>query len=482
MGNTSSYKSLILLITISLLSACKEEWPCLIKTSPVKDITSTTAISGGIVISSGSISVTNAGICWGKAINPTTTICDSLVYINSMNYECMMTDLLPGTLYHVRSFAINSHETFYGEDMSFSTLGKDHPLFCYTLGAVLNGLDSYNLPNIKSTFNTKLDLYLDRDSPVLCGAVITDLLPSRVVFEFGPTTDYGKIVEANPSIISYTTNQLIYITSKRLLPEEYLPCSEYHFRIRVENKSGTYYGKDKVVLFHPLLHNYSVALVKNPSNNGATLTGTCYDGYAHPLDPVNIEFEYGPTIAYGLSVKIDQGPITGKFPTLVSASLSGLNAGTVYHYRIKSSSNCGTTYSGDVTFLTIDNAPSCITYNSVVFAESGRCGIASWDSWYRWKYILLQGKVVANDVPCHVSFEYGLTTDYGLSMDAEQNPITVNPDKEIEVTCKILDDKTLRPGDTYHFRVKVTNANGTTYGNDEIFKVPYNRTCSTIEV
>ncbi|MEI7594166.1 MAG: hypothetical protein WCK02_00340 [Bacteroidota bacterium] len=61
-----------------------------------------------------------------------------------------------------------------------------------------------------------------------------------------------------------------------------------------------------------------------------------------------------------------------------------------------------------------------------------------------------------------VSFEYGVTNSYGNIMIAQQSPITSN-------TAVTASFSGLVPGTTYHYRVKATNAFGTTYGDDLTF-------------
>jgi phosphodiesterase/alkaline phosphatase D-like protein len=65
-----------------------------------------------------------------------------------------------------------------------------------------------------------------------------------------------------------------------------------------------------------------------------------------------VSFEYGTTTKYGNTVTATQSPIAGNTVTNVSANISGLIMGTVYHYRIKATNSLGTTSSKDMTFKT----------------------------------------------------------------------------------------------------------------------------------
>src|SRR5205807_6210008 len=63
-------------------------------------------------------------------------------------------------------------------------------------------------------------------------------------------------------------------------------------------------------------------------------------------------FQYGKTTSYG-STTASRGAGSGTSPVNVSATLSGLNAGTKYHYRLEASSPSGVAYGYDRTFRTV---------------------------------------------------------------------------------------------------------------------------------
>jgi hypothetical protein len=67
-------------------------------------------------------------------------------------------------------------------------------------------------------------------------------------------------------------------------------------------------------------------------------------------------FEYGPTIAYG--AKTSEGSAgSGNSSKTVSATVSGLQASTTYHFRLVATSSKGTARSGDLTFTTAAAPP-----------------------------------------------------------------------------------------------------------------------------
>lgn len=63
--------------------------------------------------------------------------------------------------------------------------------------------------------------------------------------------------------------------------------------------------------------------------------------------------EYGLTASYGSTASMTPASITGNTPTPATGNISGLNAGTLYHYRVKAVNASGVTTSADATFTTL---------------------------------------------------------------------------------------------------------------------------------
>jgi hypothetical protein len=63
-----------------------------------------------------------------------------------------------------------------------------------------------------------------------------------------------------------------------------------------------------------------------------------------------VSFEYGTSTGYGQAITAIQNPVTGSSPVSVSATISGLETGVVYHFRVKATNSAGTVYGEDKTF------------------------------------------------------------------------------------------------------------------------------------
>jgi hypothetical protein len=123
------------------------------------------------------------------------------------------------------------------------------------------------------------------------------------------------------------------------------------------------------------------------TTSGATVSWTTDVGSSSQV-------EYGTTTSYGSSTALDATSVTTH-----AVGLSGLSAGTQYHYRVKSGAPGGSlAVSGDFTFTTALPAPPVI---SGVQAS----GISASGATVTWK----------TDVASDTTVQYGLTTSYGQS-------------------------------------------------------------------
>jgi hypothetical protein len=185
------------------------------------------------------------------------------------------------------------------------------------------------------------------------------------------------------------------------------------------------------------------------SQFSAMLHGTLETGEAI----VNYHFEYGTTTAYGQIAPVPDNytPITSE-PMAVSQPVSGLTAGTTYHYRLLASSPGGTNVAGpDETFTTLSiPSPSAAT--------GGASGVGLGSA-------TLSGTVDPHGWDTSYEFQYGTSASYGQSwptvlvdMGALEGPQPV-----------VVSISNLLPGTTYHYRLLAVNGGGTSYGSDQAF-------------
>ncbi len=89
----------------------------------------------------------------------------------------------------------------------------------------------------------------------------------------------------------------------------------------------------------------TASAVTNKTLNTATYNGTVNPNGAS----TTYKFEYGKSLLYGSSTTVTSAG-AGSIPVAVKATLTGLEPGTTYHYRVSATNSFGTTVSEDVQF------------------------------------------------------------------------------------------------------------------------------------
>jgi uncharacterized protein (TIGR02145 family) len=92
-----------------------------VTTNSATNITSSSASSGGIVITDGGASVTARGVCWSISSNPTTANSHTTDGSGTGTFTSNLTGLSANTLYYVRAYATNAIGTAYGNEATFTT-------------------------------------------------------------------------------------------------------------------------------------------------------------------------------------------------------------------------------------------------------------------------------------------------------------------------------------------------------------------------
>lgn len=113
------------------------------------------------------------------------------------------------------------------------------------------------------------------------------------------------------------------------------------------------------------------------SSTGATLNGTVSSNGASTA----VTFEHGLTAAYGATVTATGSPLAaGASNTAVSAAITGLTCGTLYHFRAKGVNSFGTTNGGDLTFTSSACPPSplVLSINTASANPTASNTVVSW--------------------------------------------------------------------------------------------------------
>ncbi|MFN9710461.1 MAG: T9SS type A sorting domain-containing protein, partial [Bacteroidota bacterium] len=93
-----------------------------VTTTSVTSITTNSATSGGNITANGGAAVTERGVVWSTALNPTVDLQTKTTNgTGTGSFTANLTGLTPNTTYYVRAYATNSVGTAYGNEISFKT-------------------------------------------------------------------------------------------------------------------------------------------------------------------------------------------------------------------------------------------------------------------------------------------------------------------------------------------------------------------------
>jgi phosphodiesterase/alkaline phosphatase D-like protein len=174
----------------------------------------------------------------------------------------------------------------------------------------------------------------------------------------------------------------------------------------------------------------------------ATVTGTVSPGG----QATSWTIEYGTSTAYG-SKTAAKSAGSGTAATNVSAQLSGLNAGTTYHYRLVATNTTATSTGADAVFTTL-SPPDVTTGGASSITTSSAT---------------LNGTVDPNGRATTYYFDYGTSTSYGTKTAARSaGSATTAQSAAVGISG-------LQANQTYHYRLVATSDAGTTVGKDASF-------------
>jgi uncharacterized lipoprotein YddW (UPF0748 family) len=211
-----------------------------------------------------------------------------------------LSGLQPNTLYHYRVISASADGSTTSGDHTFTTSGP--PL-----------ISSVRVSGIKAV------------SAVVSWATNT---PAGSTVFYGTTGAYGSQAGSSEPVTSHRV-ELTGLT----------PDTTYHFQVASANAFGT--AASEEFTFHTSgSPKISAVLATGIGSSSATVQW-------QTDVPADSLVEYGLTQSYGSSSPLDEVDVTAH-----TVSLSGLQANTTYHYRVRSANEAGTTYSDDYTFTT----------------------------------------------------------------------------------------------------------------------------------
>jgi phosphodiesterase/alkaline phosphatase D-like protein len=165
--------------------------------------------------------------------------------------------------------------------------------------------------------------------------------------EYGTTTSYGSSTTLDTNPVTAHSVQLTGL----------MPGTLYHYRVKSKDAAGNLATSQNFTFTTTAADTtaptISAVQASNVASSGATITWTTDEAS-------DTQVEYGTTTAYGSSTTLNPSPVTSH-----SVTLSGLTAGTLYHYRVKSKDAAGNlATSQDFTFTTASLTCPCSIWPS----------------------------------------------------------------------------------------------------------------------
>lgn len=281
-------------------------------------------------------------------------------------------------------------------------------------------------------------------------------IPGRAFIDTGQGVGAIAAVggEANGDIYLTTGESVVQFDSEGAYLGQFTPPSSSSFSLEglaVDPVTGRVYVGEREVG----VDVFSSSLVIPDSKTEAAVDvhagAATLAGVVDP-DGIQVEdchFEYGTTTSYGRSVPCGQTPGeigAGNGPVSVSADVSGLTPGTVYHFRLSSSNANGV----NVGLERLVGPPSVDAEAASEVAQQAAT---------------IQAQVNPDGVETSYRFEYGTSTAYGTSVPLPPADIGKG-EADVSLDAELAE---LQAGVTYHYRVVAANAAGTTTGADEQF-------------
>ena len=341
---------------------------------------------------------------------------------------------LPGNVQNVTSWTIHG---LADGDYNWSVQTIDNAF----VGSSFAPEQSFGVGSLPSAI-TEAASGIGATSATLNGLVNPNGFETTVVFEYGLSTSYGDQIAASPGSLIGVTEVAMSADLSGLSA-----ATEYHFRLVATSSIGTVNGADQVftTLSDGNLPTATTNEATELTSSSATLNGVVNPGNLS----TTLEFEYGLTQSYGdvLTLLI---PIEGEEDTPVQAGVTGLLAGTQYHYRVVATNAQGSVNGQDQMFATLTDGsvPTVVTNSATELTTTSAT---------------LNGTVNPGNLSTSLEFEYGLTSNYGDVLTL-LNPVEGGED--VQVNAEVTG---LVPGSQYHFRLVATNTSGTTNGEDQTF-------------
>jgi len=382
-------------------------------TTTVSSIGSTTATSGGNITYNGGATVTVSGIVWSTTSTPTIAVSTKTTNGAANGaYTSSMTNLTPGTLYYVRSYATNSVGTNYGAQTSFTTL---------------------NTPTISATASA---ISITSSTATIGGTITADGGAS--------VTSRGVVYGTSSGSATYSVTSGTGTGTYTISLTGLNPATTYYARSFATNSVGTVYGTETsfaTIAIEPTVS--ATAVAASITGSSATSGGTISSNGGATVTVSGVVWSTTSTPTIALLTKTTNGGATGTY----TSSITGLAPATLYYVRAYATNSIGTAYGPQSNFTTLAIAPTISATASAISITSSTASI---------------GGTITADGGASI-------TSRGLVYGTSSLSSTFSVTSGTGTGTYTIGLTGLTPATTYFVRSFATNTVGTVYGTETSF-------------
>lgn len=325
-----------------------------IETTPVYDETSTTAKSGGQILSDGGSPISSKGIVWSITTNPIVETSTTFTNAGSGNATFIsdINNLVPGTTYYVKAYAKNSIGTAYGTQRQFKAI---------PLKPVISSASF--IAQYSSSVEVRSAIVYDGGSPVLDFGFVYHTSTN-------PTLSNGKKVQYGNNTNGKTRDINFSSTIDNLQSGV-----KYFITSYVTTAVMTVYGTPELTYTtSSSTPKVSTLSFSNVGFNSAQISGIVLNNGGTAVIEKGVVIGETPNPFYNSSANFTIQDANLSDLTNISVNATNLKAGTFYYARSYAKNAVGVGY-GDpgITFTTSDSKPvlanitqSSLTSNSIV--------------------------------------------------------------------------------------------------------------------
>ena len=200
---------------------------------------------------------------------------------------------------------------------------------------------NYHVPPKPPTATTLNPIVVTAFKATLQGQVNPDGATTTVYFEYGPTTNYGRLSGTNIFSTQLTSLQVAQLDIYGLVPN-----TTNHFRFVAVNSEGITYGADQTLVSQAAAPFATTLPPYNIEEGSATLAGSINPNGA----PTSVFFEWGATTNYGHFSATNIISSLLNFDQVVWMGVTGMTPDITNHFRVVAFNTVGTTYGDDYPF------------------------------------------------------------------------------------------------------------------------------------